>query len=144
MSEGLAAEILANASCVAIGGRGLLILGEPGCGKSSLALALIDRGAVLVGDDGLALSLEGGRVIAAPPPNIAGLVEVRNVGLITLPTTSAPLALAVRLTRDTQRHPQAPGSYTLLGIALPLIALWPESHVLHLRAEHALSLYGIA
>ena len=136
-------ELLANASCVAIGGRGLLIMGEPGCGKSSLALALIDRGAVLVGDDGMALSLEGERVIASPPPNITGLIEVRNVGLITLPTISAPLALAVRLTRDTQRHPEKPETFTVLGTQLPLIALWPESHVLHLRAEHALALYGL-
>jgi len=137
-------ELLANASCVAIGGRGLLIMGEPGCGKSSLALALIDRGAVLVGDDGMALSLEGERVIASPPPNITGLIEVRNVGLITLPTISAPLALAVRLTRDTQRHPEKPETFTVLGTQLPLIALWPESHVLHLRAEHALALYGLS
>jgi len=137
-------ELLANVSCVAIGGRGLLIMGEPGCGKSSLALALIDRGAVLVGDDGMALSLEGERVIASPPPNITGLIEVRNVGLITLPTISAPLALAVRLTRNTQRHPEKPETFTVLGTQLPLIALWPESHVLHLRAEHALALYGLS
>ena len=137
-------ELLANVSCVAIGGRGLLIMGEPGCGKSSLALALIDRGAALVGDDGVALSLEGGRVIASPPPNITGLIEVRNVGLITLPTISAPLALAVRLTRNTQRHPEKPETFTVLGTQLPLIALWPESHVLHLRAEHALALYGLS
>ena len=44
---------LANVSCVAIGGRGVLIEGAPGSGKSSLALALIDRGAALVGDDGV-------------------------------------------------------------------------------------------
>jgi len=137
-------ELLANASCVAIGGRGLLILGDPGCGKSSLALALIDRGAVLVGDDGLTLALKAGRVMASPPPNIAGLIEIRNVGLVHLPTTTAPLALVVRLTRDTQRQPDGPGSHLLLDVDLPLIAMWPESHVLPLRAEHALALYGLA
>jgi len=137
-------ELLVNATCVAIGGRGLLITGEPGSGKSSLALALIDRGAVLVGDDGAALELADGRVLASPPPNIAGLIEVRNVGLITLPTTSAPLALVVKLSRDTRRQPHAPGTHTLLGLPLPLIALWPDSHALPLRAEHALALYGIA
>lgn len=40
---------LHQATCVAIGGRGVLIEGLPGSGKSSLALALIDRGAQLVG-----------------------------------------------------------------------------------------------
>jgi serine kinase of HPr protein (carbohydrate metabolism regulator) len=137
-------ELLANASCVAIGGRGLLITGEPGSGKSSLALALIDRGAVLVGDDGATLELAGGRVQASPPPNIAGLIEVRNVGLVRLPTTRAPLALVLKLSRDTQRQPHAAATYTLLGQPLPLIALWPDSHALPLRAEHALALYGLA
>ena len=137
-------ELLANASCVSIGGRGLLITGEPGSGKSSLALALIDRGAVLIGDDGATLTFAGGRVVASPPPNIAGLIEVRNVGLIRLPTTSAPLALVVKLSRDTQRQPHAAGTHTLLGLSIPLIALWPDSHALPLRAEHALALYGLA
>ena len=58
-----------QAGAVAIGGCGLLIEGAPGSGKSSLALALIDRGAALIGDDGVALSLRGGRLWAAPPPN---------------------------------------------------------------------------
>ena len=51
---------LIQASCVAIGGRGLLILGAPGSGKSSLALALIDRGARLIGDDGVQIAGEAG------------------------------------------------------------------------------------
>lgn len=136
--------LVPNASCVAIGGRGVLILGEPGCGKSSLALALIDRGAVLIGDDGVAIAVEGDRLVASPPPNIEGLAEVRNVGLIRLPTTTAPLALAVRLTRDTARHPDGAGVFDVLGMTLPLVKLWPESHVLHIRAEHALALYGLA
>src|SRR4029079_6360817 len=88
---------LANVACVAIGGRGVLIEGEPGSGKSSLALALIDRGAVLVGDDGVTLETREGRLWASPPPNIAGLIEVRNVGLVTLATGSAPVALVIRL-----------------------------------------------
>ena len=45
-----------QASCVAVGGRGLLIAGPPGSGKSTLALKLIDRAATLVGDDGVELA----------------------------------------------------------------------------------------
>ncbi len=80
-------EILANVSCVAMRGRAILITGEPGSGKSSLALALLDRGGELVGDDGVALALDGDRVIASPPPNIEGLIEIRNVGLLEVPVT---------------------------------------------------------
>ena len=74
-------EQLLQASAVAIGGRGLLLEGPPGSGKSSLALALIDRGARLIGDDGLRLVRRGKDVMAEPPPNIAGKLEIRGVGI---------------------------------------------------------------
>ncbi|WP_210766612.1 HPr kinase/phosphorylase [Caenibius tardaugens] len=60
--------ILHQATCIAIGGRAILIEGEPGTGKSSLALALIDRGAALVGDDGVQLQAADGLLFAAPHP----------------------------------------------------------------------------
>lgn len=136
-------EILPNVSAVAIGGRGVLISGEPGSGKSSLALALIDRGARLIGDDGVTLSREGERVIASPPPAIAGLIELRNVGLITLPTSSAPIAIWLRLDPAAPRLPDGAGSKSLLGCAIPALALYPDSHALPLRAEYALKTYGL-
>ena len=57
---------LYQATCVAIEGRGLMIEGSPGSGKSSLALALIDRGAMLIGDDGVLLEPRGDRLHASP------------------------------------------------------------------------------
>ena len=54
-----------------------VIMGLSGSGKSSLALALIDRGAELIGDDGVTLSLDGGQLLATPAPATAGLIEVR-------------------------------------------------------------------
>lgn len=135
---------LIQASCVAIGGRGLLILGPPGSGKSSLALALIDRGASLIGDDGVRIAAQGGLLRAAPPPNIAGLLEVRNVGLLTYPTVAdIPLAIAIRLDPDATRLPEVAEMATLAGIDLPCIALWPGSPVLALRAEAALQRWGL-
>jgi serine kinase of HPr protein (carbohydrate metabolism regulator) len=135
--------VLHQASCVAVGGRGVLIEGPPGSGKSSLALALIDRGAQLVGDDGVRLSTRDGRLWAAPPPRIAGLLEVRNLGLVNLPCTEAPVALVLRLEREAPRFIEQAESVDLLGRALPLIALWPDSPVLALRAEMALRIYGL-
>jgi hypothetical protein len=136
--------VLLQASCVAIAGRAVLILGAPGAGKSSLALALIDRGAVLVGDDGVSLVARDGRLFASPPPNTAGLLEVRNVGLLTFPAVAdVQLALALQLDPAAARFIAAPEQMPLLCLTLPLVRLWPDSPVLALRAEAALSRYGL-
>lgn len=131
-----------QATCVAIGGRGVLIEGPTGAGKSSLALALIDRGATLVGDDGVLLEPRGERLWALPPPNITGLLEIRNVGLATFPASPAPVALIIRLDREAPRLPEAPEEALLGGVALPRIRLYPEASALALRAEWALALHG--
>jgi serine kinase of HPr protein (carbohydrate metabolism regulator) len=136
-------ETIANVSCVAIRGRGLLIEGPPGSGKSSLALALIDRGAVLVGDDAVTLAATGDRLTVSPPPNTAGMLDIRNVGIVEMATTSAPLALVVRLDTQAPRYIEAAERAEHAGQALPLIALHPDSPVLALRAEHALTRYGL-
>ena|SRR5687767_7423303 len=133
-----------QATCVAIGGRGVLIEGPPGSGKSSLALALIDRGATLVGDDGVLLVTRDGRLWALPPPNIAGLLEIRNVGLAALPAEAAPVELVLRLDTTAPRQPESAEKVLLGGMSLPLVRLWPETHALPLRAEWALALHGMA
>lgn len=137
--------LVRQATCVAIAGRGLLIEGEPGSGKSSLALALIDRGAVLVGDDGVMLEAGGGWVLARPHPNTRGLIEVRGVGLVpTAVAESAPVALVVRLAAGAARFPETSATITIAGLDLPLIELDPAGSVLHLRAESALRQHGLS
>ena len=136
--------MLHQATCVMVDGRGLLIEGPPGSGKSSLALALIDRGAVLVGDDGVELAAQGDRLLASPASRIRGLLEVRNVGLLPYPVAErVPLALAVRLDASAERLPETPAALELMGISLPLVRLWPDSPVLALRALAALSHFGL-
>ena len=133
-----------QATCVAVNGRGILIDGPPGSGKSSLALALIDRGAALVGDDGVLLERRGGRLWALPAPAIAGLLEIRNVGLAKMPAAPAPVALLVRLDRAAPRHVEAAEGIALHGTVLPLIRLWPDTPALALRVEWALRMHGLA
>ena len=136
---------LHQATGIAIGGRGILIEGPPGSGKTSLALALIDRGATLIGDDGVAIEVADGRLFASPPPATSGLLEVRNVGIITRTVAQRiPIALVLRFDREAPRHVEAAEPYAILGCTLPLIRLYPDSPVLALRAELALSWHGIA
>lgn len=138
----MSGTLLANATCVAMEGRGLLIEGPPGSGKSSLALALIDRGAVLVGDDGMVLETREGRLWAAPPPHIAGKLEIRGVGIVTLPTSSAPLCLALDLAAKAARLPES-ATRTIAGISLPSLAFAVTAPDPALRAEWAMRLHGL-
>lgn len=133
-----------QASCVAISGKGLLIEGPSGCGKSSLALMLIDRGAVLVGDDSLLIEAEGSRLIARPHPNTRGLLEVRNIGLIEMSVADkAAVSLIIRLDETAPRYVENAETAVLEGIGLPMLRLWPEGPALVLKAEMALAQFGL-
>lgn len=137
--------IVMQASVVVIGGRALAIEGPPGSGKSSLALALIDRGAQLIGDDAVTLSRQKERVIAAPPPNIAGLLELRGIGLERFACAEpAPLALVLSLGDTGERLPDRAGTRTILGLAVPWIAFEPGVIAPAVRAEYALRRFGLA
>ncbi len=138
-------SLVHSATCVAIAGRAVLIEGPSGSGKSMLALALIDRGAMLVGDDGVTLERRADRLYASPPPRITGLLEVRNLGLLSFPTTQdVPAALVLRLDPDAPRFIEAADHCTLEGVTLPLLRLWPGGTELALKAQLALERYGLA
>jgi len=105
---------------------GVLLLGKSGSGKSDLVLRLISRGAILVSDDRTELCLQGGRLVARPPANLRGLIEVRGVGIVALPHAhKARIALAVRLDAKVPRlpreeHYKAPWD---LPVPVPLLRL---------------------
>ncbi|MFN3516563.1 MAG: HPr kinase/phosphorylase [Novosphingobium sp.] len=137
-------SLVHQASGVAIEGRAVLIEGPPGSGKSSLALGLIDRGAVLIGDDAVRLERQGERLFASPPPNIAGLLEVRNLGLLPFPTAAAvPVALVLRLDPQAPRFIDKAEQVERAGVRLPLIRLWPGGEVLAMKAQLALDRHGL-
>ncbi len=119
----LSAETL-HASTVAIEGRAVLISGPSGSGKSDLALRLLDRGFSLVSDDQTLVRRDGGRLIASAPPNIAGKIEVRGIGILDIDSVGdVPIALLVELTSDIQRLPDDSRERQVLGIALPLVSI---------------------
>ena len=133
-----------QATAVAIDGRALMIEGPSASGKSSLALALIDRGAMLIGDDSLLLEAEGGRLIARPHPNTRGLLEVRGLGLLPFPVCeAAPVALVLNLSEDAPRYIEMADMAHRGGLDLPLITLRPGAAVLHIAAELALKRFGL-
>jgi HPr kinase/phosphorylase len=112
-----------HASAVLVAGRGVLILGSSGAGKSALALGLIARGAALVADDRVTLTRKGSALLARAPEPLAGLIEARGLGILRLPAVpEAPLAFAVDLDRPpAARMPQA-ATITHLGVGLELIS----------------------
>jgi len=124
---GIAGRRLLHATAVAIDGRAILLRGASGSGKSDLALRLIDAGARLVADDQSELCREGDRVIVRAPAAIAGLIEVRGVGIVRLAALAeAPVALLVDLVpaAEIERLPK-PHTETILGLALPVIVVAP-------------------
>jgi serine kinase of HPr protein (carbohydrate metabolism regulator) len=119
---------IVHASCVALGGRAVLLLGPSGAGKSDLALRLIDRGFTLVSDDQTIVHSLDGRLLASAPPTIAGKLEVRGIGIVEFPVVdSVAVALAVDLTPDVDRLPDDGLTRTLTGIAVPLVAIDPRA-----------------
>jgi HPr kinase/phosphorylase len=118
-----------HASCVALDGRGLLIIGPSGSGKSALALQLLALGALLVADDQCLLTLRGMKVIASCPPPLRGLIEARGLGLLHAETVEdATLVLVTDLGQtETQRLPPQ-RQITCLGQRLDLVFGNPSRH----------------
>jgi len=130
------------ATCIAIGTRAVLLEGTPGSGKSTLALALIDRGAQLIGDDGIMLEVDAGRLIAHPHPRTAGLLEIRNLGIVSFPVcTATAIALVIMLDEAAPRFVEGASTIERAGVCLPGLQVWPGSAAL--KVEHALRLYGL-
>lgn len=135
--------LLIHASCVALGGRAVLIAGPSGSGKSDLALRLVDRGATLVSDDYTELRASGGRLLARAPERIAGRIEVRGVGLVEQPAAmDVPVCLHLRAGETPERLPETE-TVELAGVVLPSLAFAALEPSAPLKLEAALARFGL-
>lgn len=92
-----------NGTCVGIEGYGVLLRGPSGSGKSDLALRLIGEGADLVADDYADIDCIDTRLVARAPTAIAGLIEVRGLGVVRMgAVASATLVACVDLVAPDQ------------------------------------------
>ncbi len=129
-----------HASAVLVGTRAVLIRGPSAAGKSRLAFELIEaarlrlvRFARLVGDDRVYVEAAGGRLLVRPAPALAGLIEVRGVGILRLAhEPCAVVGLVVDLAAaDAERLPPAEKrAVEIEGINLPRLAVAPGSGAL--------------
>lgn len=124
-----------HASAVLVGARAVLIRGPAGSGKSRLALALIEASASgalpfarLVGDDRVHVEAAHGRLLVRPADTLAGLIEVRGLGIRRVPFEPlAVVCLVIDLAAaDAERLPAPETAATeVVGIALPRLAVAP-------------------
>ncbi|WP_374385019.1 HPr kinase/phosphorylase [Dongia sp.] len=129
-----AASLRMDGVAVAIDGRGVLLRGPSGSGRSDLALRLIDEGAKLVNDEQVELHRHGGRVtVAAPalmPPALKGYIEARGLGLVPVPYVDGETELAwvvdMAGLETIERLPPAQ-SVDFLGVSIPLMQIDPAA-----------------
>ncbi len=124
----------------------MLISGPSGIGKSELCLALIDRGAQLVSDDHVLLEFDGHTetLRAHPAPNIAGQIEIRNLGIQRIQhVRNIPVTLLVTLEKNAPRFIDNAAMEIIAGLKIPHIAMDAHSAALPIKAEWALRAYGL-
>lgn len=129
--ESMAQSMILHASCIAIAGKALLILGPSGSGKSALALKLMAYGAGLISDDQTGLRREGGRLIAfCPSAAIRGLIEARGIGLLRSPAAiPSEVVLVVDLAQPEQDRLPPRRTISLAGCLLPLVLGAQNDHL---------------
>jgi serine kinase of HPr protein (carbohydrate metabolism regulator) len=128
-------QICLHGTCLSVNDEGILLLGEPGAGKSDLALRLIDEpgygisGSLvrskLVADDQVIVTRQEDRLIASAPPAIQGKLEIRGLDIVTLAAQpSVALSLVVKL-QSPSRIERLPdhATFDILGLALPLVEI---------------------
>jgi serine kinase of HPr protein (carbohydrate metabolism regulator) len=128
--------VLLHGTAIALGDRAVLLRGPPGAGKSDLALRALaappgrfsEAAFELVGDDQVFVRRAGGRLIVNAHPRLAGLIEVRGLGILPVPyRAEAELVLVTDLVAggDVERWPDPWPVTDVLGVPVPVMRLAP-------------------
>ncbi len=131
---------LCHGTAVAVGANGVLITGPSGSGKSDLAFRLIELGATLISDDQTLLWASGGQLFGRSPRTIAGLLEVRGVGIKKVPHIRlARICLQVALFApgEIERHPERVET-EMEGIRISYLEMTPFDVSTPLKVKAAL------
>jgi serine kinase of HPr protein (carbohydrate metabolism regulator) len=127
------------------GWKGVLIEGASGSGKSDLTLRCLSHGFRLVADDRTLLWVSEGRLFGCSPKPIAGLIELRGLGVLPEPARRlAEVRLVVRcleLADPLERMPDR-DTRVLMGVTLPRVAVRPFEASAPDKLARALSLLG--
>ena len=129
-----------HATGICINGQGVIITGPSGSGKSDLALRLIDRGAKLISDDRVIISIFANDITLKQAPNIEGKIEVRGIGILCVPAvTNIILRMHVDLKAKAERLPDQPSDQHVAGISIPTIAISAFEASAPIKVEMALT-----
>ena len=134
--------MLVHASCVRWQNKGILLIGDSGSGKSTAALALIEKGATLVADDYTEISLKNEKIQATCPENILGKIEVRGVGIVpTKAKKETFIDIVIQCVPDFSSIERMPEEklYSLLEKTLPMYRLCPFESVFTTKVSFILA-----
>ena len=118
-----------HSTSIVIEDIGVLIIGEPGAGKSDLAMRLIDSGATLISDDlTICKKINNSILYLYTPPEIKGLIEIKEEGLLTVPYIDGiKLSLVVELSNDNVSDQSENCSCKIMGVRIPKIIVNSKS-----------------
>lgn len=126
-----------HATLIEFEGKGVLLTGKSGSGKSDVALRMImDKGAKLVSDDRVVLHREGNKIFGKAPDILAKKLEIRNIGIVEIEnfTETTCVCLCVELCKDKNALDRLPANkyIDILGVDIPQIYLYPfECSTIH-------------
>lgn len=118
-----------HGTLVSLRGKGILILGSSGSGKSDLALRLImEKGAVLIADDRVNLFQNDGRLFGSAPAEIFGKMEIRGVGIASFSAQpQAEINICLELCRNKEDVERLPveEKVEFLGVSVTKLKIYP-------------------